>query len=42
MKAVFNDEIVELTGNSVTEKMMKVFQQKREKGYTFENHMFVE
>ena len=42
MKSVFNDDIVGLTGNSVTEKMMKDFQLKREKGCTFENPMFVE
>ena len=33
IKAVFNDEIVGLAGNSITDKMMTDFQQKRERRY---------
>ena len=41
-KVAFNDEIVGLAGNCISEKMMIDFQKKREKGYTFDNPYFAE
>ena len=42
IKLVFDDEIVGLDGNCISEKMVKHFQQKGKRGHTFDNHYFVE